>query len=123
MREISTYNGDKTDKYNWSQSVTDVVVQIPVPQGTKPKGLVVVIKPKYLSVALKGSSEPIVAGDLCEKIKVEDSYWTIEDDKYLNINFEKAYEAIWKCVILGDKEIDTKTVDNSKKIEEFDLET
>ena len=26
-------------------------------------------------------------------------------------------------MILGDKEIDTKTVDNSKRIEEFDLET
>jgi len=37
--------------------------------------------------------------------------------------FEKAYEAIWKTVIVGDKEIDPKTVDNSKKIEEFDLET
>ena len=39
------------------------------------------------------------------------------------LNFQKAYEAIWKCVILGDKEIDPKTVDNSKRIEEFDLET
>ena len=54
---------------------------------------------------------------------MDDSYWSIEDDKYLNINFEKAYEAIWKCVVLGDKEIDTKTVDNSKRIDEFDLET
>ena len=34
--------------------------------------------------------------------------------------FEKAYEAIWKCVLLGDPEIDPKTVDNSKKVEEFD---
>ena len=54
---------------------------------------------------------------------MEDSIWSIEDNKSLNINFDKAYEAIWKCVILGDKEIDTKTVDNSKRIEEFDLET
>lgn len=41
----------------------------------------------------------------------------------MNISFEKAYEAIWKCVLLGDPEIDTKTVDNSKRVEEFDLET
>jgi hypothetical protein len=75
-----------------------------------------------LSVGLKGK-DPIISGELCEKIKVEDSFWTIEDNKFLNINFDKAYEAIWKCVILGDKEIDTKTVDNSKRIEEFDLET
>jgi hypothetical protein len=41
----------------------------------------------------------------------------------LNINFEKAYEAIWKCVLLGDQEIDTKKVDNSKNLSEFDAET
>lgn len=49
--------------------------------------------------------------------------WSVEDGRFVNINFEKAYEAIWKCVIVGDKEIDPKTVDNSKRIEEFDLET
>ena len=54
-----------------------------------------------MTVAIKGK-EPIIDGELYEKIKVEDSYWSVEDNKYLNINFEKAYEAIWKCVIVGD---------------------
>ena len=35
MEKISTYNGDSTDKYNWSQTVFDVQVQIPIPEGTK----------------------------------------------------------------------------------------
>lgn len=81
------------------------------------------IKPKRLYVKLKDQDQPIIDGELQEKIKVEDSFWSIEDKKYINITFEKAYEAIWKAVILGDKEIDPKTVDNSKRIEEFDLET
>lgn len=81
------------------------------------------IKPKHLLVKLKDQQESIIDGDLSEKIKVEDSFWSIEDKKYINITFEKAYEAIWKTVIVGDQEIDPKTVDNSKKIEEFDLET
>ena len=80
------------------------------------------IKSKHLKVGFKGK-EPFINGDLCEKVKVEDSFWSIEENKFLNLNLEKAYEAIWKCVILGDEEIDTKTVDNSKRIEEFDLET
>lgn len=41
----------------------------------------------------------------------------------MNLNFEKASEVIWKTVILGDAEIDTKKVDNSKNLEEFDTET
>ena len=36
---------------------------------------------------------------------------------------EKANEVIWKSAFKGDKEIDTKKVDNSKRIDEFDNET
>jgi hypothetical protein len=39
---------------------------------------------------------------LSEKVKVDDSFWNLEDKKYINITFEKAYEAIWKTVIAGD---------------------
>jgi hypothetical protein len=60
---------------------------------------------------------------LQERIKVEGSFWSIEDKNYVNITFEKAYEAIWKAVIVGDKEIDTSKENNSKRVEEFDLET
>jgi hypothetical protein len=111
-----------TDRYSWSQGITEVVVQVPLPRAVKPRELDVRIKSKHLYVALKGEA-PIIDGELCEKVKVDDSMWSVEDGKYLNINFEKAYEAIWKCVVLGDAEIDPKTVDNSKRIEEFDLET
>lgn len=36
----------------------------------------VVIQKKRLAVGLKGK-EPIVAGELCKEIKVEESTWTI----------------------------------------------
>ena len=122
MEKISTYNGAATEKYNWSQTVQDVQVQIPIPEGTKANQLDIKIQTKKISCALKGK-EPFLIGELCEKVKVEDSFWSIEDRKFLQIHFQKAYEAIWKCIIVGDKEIDPKTVDNSKRIEEFDMET
>jgi hypothetical protein len=81
------------------------------------------IQTKKLLVKIKGQDTPLIDGELQERIKVEGSFWSIEDKKYVNITFEKAYEAIWKAVIVGDKEIDTSKVDNSKRIEEFDLET
>ena len=123
MEKISTYNGDTTEKYAWSQSISEVTMQIKVPEGTASKQCLVIIKPKHLKVQIKGQDAAIIDGELAEKVKVEDSFWNLEDKKYINIVFEKAYEAIWKTVIVGDKEIDPKTVDNSKKIEEFDLET
>ena len=74
-------------------------------------------------VKLHAQDTPLIDGDLDNKVKIDDSYWSIEDRKWLNITFEKAFEAIWKGVIVGDEEIDTKKVDNSKRVEEFDLET
>ena len=124
VAEISTYNGAKTQKYNWSQGIRNVDVQFKLPDGiTKSKQIDVVIKTKHLKVSLKGQKEPLLEGELDNKVVVEDSQWLIEDGGYLNINFEKAQEQIWKCVLVGDEEIDTKTVDNSKKLEEFDIET
>lgn len=125
MTRISTYNGAVTDKYSWSQGIREVTVQIEVPPGTKARDMDIKIKPKHLSVRYKNKpQEPALAeGELCEKVLVDDSMWSIEDGKHLIIHFEKAYEAIWKSVIVGDEEIDPKTVDNSKRIEEFDLET
>ena len=76
-----------------------------------------------MKVQLKGSDEPIINGELCEKVKVDDTFWNIEDNQSLLINFEKASEVIWKQVLVGDDEIDTKKVDNSKKLDEFDWET
>ena len=62
-------------------------------------------------------------GELYERVKVDDSFWSVEDNEYLNINLEKMEEKIWKTILVGDEEIDTKTVDNSKNVEDFDLET
>jgi len=72
---------------------------------------------------LKGEPEPILEGEFYDKIKVEESYWSLEDNNYLLLNLEKAREVIWGTVLKGDREIDTKHVDNAKRLEEFDLET
>lgn len=76
---ISTYNGAALDKYNWSQSTTNVDMQIPLPKGTVAKMMDIVIKPKHLKVQIKGQKEPIINGELQEKVKPEDTFWNIED--------------------------------------------
>ena len=72
---------------------------------------------------VKGCAEPILDGELHERVKCDDSFWNVEDNEYLNINLEKMEEKIWKTVMAGDDEIDPKSVDNTKQMDEFDLET
>jgi hypothetical protein len=83
----------------------------------------VVIKNKHLKVKLKNEDEFIINGELDNRVKVEESFWSIEDNRRLIISLIKQGETIWKTVIVGDKEIDTKKVDNSKNLEDFDVET
>ena len=120
--DISTYNGGETDKYKWSQDMTDVTVQIKLPEGTKSKDIIVDFKPKKLKVAFKGKPQPEVEGDLYEAIHIENSFWQI-DEGSLIISMEKAKESVWKCVVLGDAEIDPKTVDTTRRVDEYDEET
>jgi hypothetical protein len=62
--------------YSWTQQLQDVDVVVPVPKGTRARDLTIRIEKKKLSVGLKGQ-EPIMAGDLCQDIKVDDSTWTV----------------------------------------------
>ena len=89
----------------------------------KGKDLEITLHTKKLRIFDKVNKKVIIEGELFDKIKAEDSIWTIEESKLLLLNLEKNEENIWKTVIIGDEEIDTSKVDNSKKLEEFDEET
>lgn len=49
---------------------------VPVPKGTRARNLNVTIQKKKLTVGLKGN-EPILDGELCKEIKMEESTWTV----------------------------------------------
>lgn len=65
----------------------------------------------------------LIDGELYNKIKAAESSWTLDEGVKIILTLEKAEENIWKTIILGDEEIDTTKVDNSKKLDEFDPET
>jgi CS domain len=72
--------------YEWTQELGELDMTVPVPQGTRGADLAVVLQKKKLSIGLKGL-DPIVDGELCKEIKVEDSTWTVR--KYMPFSFFK----------------------------------
>lgn len=76
-----------------------------------------------ISIYIKETDKLYFQEDFKEKIKTDDSYWACEDTSSIILFLTKLTEVIWSAAFKGHQEIDTKKVDNSKKIEEFDNET
>ena len=97
---------------------------IPVPIGTKTKMVSVDISNKRLKVGLK-RQPPIIDGELHKRVIVEDSFWTLEDNREISITLQKDNKMEWwKCVVVGDPEINTQKVQpENSKLGDLDAET
>ncbi|KAF8337483.1 putative nudC protein [Cantharellus anzutake] len=94
--------------YKWRQELGEVDVTLEVPKGTRAKDLDVKITKTTLKVGLKGE-EPIIEGQLCKEIKVEDSTWTIEDQSRVLVHLEKVNNMTWwENVVKHHPKLDTK---------------
>lgn len=116
-------NGGKTDRYVWTQQLAELMVNVPVPAGTKTKMLDIEFTNRRLRVGIKGQP-PIINGEFHKRIIVDDSFWTLEDNEVVfNIQKENKMEW-WKCVIVGDPEINTQKVQpENSKLSDLDGET
>jgi hypothetical protein len=117
-------NGGQTDKYIWTQTLSELNLVVAVPPGTKTKLVVVDIKNKRLKVGLKGEP-PLIDGELHKRVIVDDSFWTLEDGREIAINLQKDNKMEWwSCVVVGDPEINTRKVQpENSKLGELDGET
>jgi hypothetical protein len=120
MRHISTWNGAATDKYYWSQSISEVTVEVVVGSDASAKDLKVDVTNTRLSIKCKGST--ILEGKLHEKVTAEESIWHLDDGKII-LSVEKQRQTWWKCVLEGDQEIDTTKVESVRTMDEYDGET
>ncbi|KAF9930344.1 hypothetical protein FBU30_000617 [Linnemannia zychae] len=110
--------------YKWRQTLTDVDVTFTVPKGTRAKDLIIEIKKKSLKAGIRGQT-PIIEGALTKEVKLDDSTWSLEDQKEVAIHLEKAKGTEWwKAVIEGHPEVDTtKIVPENSKLSDLDGET
>lgn len=116
-------NGGTTDKYVWTQTLSEVTVNVPLPAGTKAKMLNVDIQNKKLKVAIKGG-ETMVDGEFHKRVITDDSIWTIEDGTLVITLTKDNKMEWWKCVCEGDPEINTQKVQpENSKLGDLDGET
>lgn len=123
VRFVAPGNGGRTANYVWTQQLSELTVNVPMPPGTKSKMLDIVFSNHHLRVGIKGQP-PIVNGAFHKRVIVEDSFWTFEDgDVVLSLQKENKMEW-WKCVVAGDPEINTQKVQpENSKLSDLDGET
>ncbi|KAI3916536.1 hypothetical protein MKW92_019357 [Papaver armeniacum] len=117
-------NGLDMETYSWGQSLPEVTISIPVPAGTKSKSVICEIKKNHIKVGLKG--QPcIIDADFCQSVKVDDCFWSIEDNKVISILLTKQNSKDWwKYLVQGDPEIDTQKAEpETSKLSDLDPET
>lgn len=120
-------NGDTVPgKYSWTQTLSELNVVVPLPVNTRGRDLVVTIKKKHLSVALKSELPThIVNAPLSKVIICDDSFWTVEDGNRLVISLGKLNQMEWwDCVCDGDPKINVKKVQpENSKLDDLDGDT
>ncbi|CAI5740804.1 unnamed protein product [Peronospora destructor] len=117
-------NGGQTDKYVWTQTLQEAQVNFAVPEGTKSRQVDVDFRAGKLKVGLRGG-ETFVDGLLYNKVKVDDSFWTLEDSNRICVYLQKDNQMEWwKTIIQGDAEIDTQKVQpENSKLGDLDSDT
>ncbi|KAJ3125065.1 hypothetical protein HK098_000622 [Nowakowskiella sp. JEL0407] len=110
--------------YTWKQTLEDVEIRVPVPKGTRSRDVVVDIKKKSIKVGLKGK-EPILEGELCKEVKMEESTWTVDNQQEIFIELEKVNKMEWwKNVVTHHPAIDTTKIQpENSKLSDLDGET
>ena len=119
-------NGNIFDKYRWTQNKNDVSIYVPIPSDVNRKSISVRIFSNQLII--KVEDEIVVEGIFFERIKVENSIWSIvnheivvEIDKVL---INKTDGEWWLYCFEGEPKIDPKEIrPDTVHISDMDEET
>jgi len=108
-------NGGFTDKYTWTQSLSEVDVRLEVPKLSS-RSFIVQFKSKHLKVGIKGEAL-IIDAELHAKIDPDESMWSMSEEagiegKVMTLNLvKKEGMCWWPKVCEGDPEINTKKIE------------
>ena len=107
--------GADFERYSWVQTLHDVTITIPVNASLRARNVDCRIEPNHLYICIKGEESPILNGNLYQRIKVDNSVWTLETEnnqRYLRIELEKNEgEHWWPYAIQGEKSIDVSKIE------------
>eukprot|EP00293_Proteomonas_sulcata_P004063 CAMPEP_0184328222 /NCGR_PEP_ID=MMETSP1049-20130417/143508_1 /TAXON_ID=77928 /ORGANISM="Proteomonas sulcata, Strain CCMP704" /LENGTH=549 /DNA_ID=CAMNT_0026650521 /DNA_START=100 /DNA_END=1751 /DNA_ORIENTATION=- len=97
------HNGCHGPGYTWGQSPTEIWIWVRVPPGTTKQSVVYELSPVDISLSIKQPNtkrRDIIfhAARLWKKVKCEESFWSLEDGRFLTVILQKQFSEWWRCV-------------------------
>lgn len=122
-----SYNGAMRDNYRWSQSICDLDVRVKVgPEVTSRNQVKVTIGAQHLKVELLDLATKVwstpVDDALHNRVKLDESIWTLVPGEHVLVNLEKAQEMWWDRLLVNETPINVRAIDPTKPFEDLDPE-
>ena len=125
-------NGGDTDRYTWAQTLEEVTLTVPLPEGIrKGKDVEVDITKGRLKLGVRGQA-PLLDVEYPEgkRAKTDESYWVMEniedsDQRAIVVYLQKENQMEWwRSIGKGEPEINTQKVNpENSKLSDLDGET
>jgi hypothetical protein len=121
-------NGSSTATYIWTQTLEEIMINIPLPSDTKSKDLVVKINASNILVASKDMKTIYIKGDLFDKIHTDETDWTltnVNNNRMMEISLTKWKNSMkwWEFLVKGETPIDTQKINpEPSKLSDLDGE-
>jgi len=113
--------GGKTDKYTWDQDENEVNITFPLDKTIRARDIQCTIRALTLKLVVKGKT--LLDGPLCHEVLPEGCTWTMESESgNLDVLLAKPKHTEnpvwWKCIVLGEPEIDVEAIEASKYLDD-----
>jgi hypothetical protein len=119
--------GAVSERYVWTQTLSEVNVVVTVPENTRGRDLNVTIAKNHLKIGLRSQPKNtyIVDAPLTKSVICDDSFWTVEDGSRLAINLQKSNAMEWwDSVCQDDPKIDIRAIQpENSSVSDLDGET
>lgn len=115
---LDCYNGAIYNNYSWSQTITDVDIQLQIPEHVTSKQLHVDVLYSKICVKLKNQNTVYLQGELCRKCKPLETIWFLNSN-ILQIHLEKASESWWDSLVKSEPRLDFSKMDCSRPFHEL----
>lgn len=118
-------NGGQGPNYTWTQTLSEVTVTVPIPEGTIPKQVSCTISDKSVDAKLSDGTV-LLSGQFHSEIRSDDSFWQIDRaENAIVFHIEKRDSMNWwASVIDGHEAIDLSSIDpGNSRLDDLDSET